>query len=228
VATSEKFIYNAVKIVRPEDWEGYLHDLTRKHLWQHVAACRSAIIGAVEWIAGPFDPASAGGGARQARERKVRKWRAVSEAGNILCDFGNRGPPTTTKIEDGGALHELATVLYEATTEESGGEFCKRNHSVSACPDAADLARRIITARWAAYMTGEAQSPHIRSMKRRSSSNRPTRESSERDEHDTNFAEAVVRLPRRGSGPLADDEWDELFALRKRVINRGSDFSGVD
>jgi hypothetical protein len=55
------------------------------------------------------------------------------------------------------------------------------------------------------------------------SSNLRPRERADRDEHDTNFAAAVLRLQRLASGPLTDDEWDELFELQKKVANQGPD-----
>ena len=58
---------------------------------------------------------------------------------------------------------------------------------------------------------------------RTASSNRRAGELAERDERDTNLTAAVVRLPRRASGPLTDAEWDELFALRKKITYQGSD-----
>jgi hypothetical protein len=65
-------------------------------------------------------------------------------------------------------------------------------------------------------------------MKKPASGNRRAHELAERDERDTEFAAAVVGLPRRASGPITDEEWDELFALRQKGVNQRPDFSGAD
>lgn len=106
-----------VKIIKPEKWVGYASDLTRKHRWRHVAACRARIVGAVQIVADDV-PIERGPGATDLKMSKVRKERAVKLAVDILSDFSNRRP-TMTRKKDNGALDELASFIYAAATRES-------------------------------------------------------------------------------------------------------------
>ena len=119
----EEGVALAMAIVRPEEWTGYVFDQSLPHKWQHVEACRARITGALHQVAGQIDLDNlppAGGGAKEHRARTLRKQWAAHLFGDIMCDYGSCGLPTTKSMANGGALSELCTIAFAVATGRIG------------------------------------------------------------------------------------------------------------
>ena len=78
----ESGVAEVVRIIRPEEWDGYVNDPSRKHRWQHVEACRGRAAGAIRDIAaaGEFDEAAPPPVKKKLMLRAVEQMRAARDA----------------------------------------------------------------------------------------------------------------------------------------------------
>ncbi len=77
---AERGVAEALGIIRPEEWPGYVNDATHKHRWQHVAACRGRVAAAFHDVASVEAAPPAPAGKRKLMLRAVEQMRAAQRA----------------------------------------------------------------------------------------------------------------------------------------------------
>jgi hypothetical protein len=122
----ESGVAEVVRIIRPEEWAGYVNDTSRKHRWQHVEACRGRAAGAIRDIAaaGEFDEPVPPPVKKKLMLRAVEQMRAAQDA---LADVP-WSPAGAARVGD--FQRELASLA--AGIEASASKIKRRGNSAKA------------------------------------------------------------------------------------------------